>query len=322
MSATVSPLSTRFASAYIVTMRPYLLFVSGVTGIMGLSLGPGIGLGDTLLLGAVSFLSYGFGQALTDCFQLDTDRLSAPYRPLVQGLIRRRDVLTVSLAGLTLCGAILAAYFPGNLFLATLAVLGLATYTPFKRRWWAGPFYNAWIVTLLVVISYLAAMGNRAATAPAAGSHFVWMAVALALTFFGYANFVLTGYFKDISADRATGYATLPVRFGLRIAAAVSHVFAGASLAAGIAIVQRAPSAIALLFLVGGTAATLLGQFRLVRVRDERMAHRAIGPVVHAYLLLHAAVVVAAKPDWAIPLLVFYAAFGIVMRLRPMKEQI
>ena len=29
-----------------------------------------------------SFLAYGFGQALTDWFRRDTDRLSAPYRPL------------------------------------------------------------------------------------------------------------------------------------------------------------------------------------------------------------------------------------------------
>ena len=36
----------------------------------------------------------------------------------------------------------------------------------------------------------------------------------MAATFFGYANFVLAGYFKDIEADRATGYRTFPVVFG------------------------------------------------------------------------------------------------------------
>ncbi|MBM3297987.1 MAG: penicillin-binding protein 2, partial [Candidatus Aminicenantes bacterium] len=46
------------------------------------------------------FLSYGFGQALTDCFQTDTDSLSAPYRPLVRGTISRGQVLAVSLGGL------------------------------------------------------------------------------------------------------------------------------------------------------------------------------------------------------------------------------
>ena len=46
------------------------------------------------------FLGYGFGQALTDCFQTDTDKLSAPYRPLSQGVVSVRNVLAVSLGGL------------------------------------------------------------------------------------------------------------------------------------------------------------------------------------------------------------------------------
>ena len=40
-----------------------------------------------VLIGLAFFVSYGFGQALTDCFQTDTDALSAPYRPLVRGLV-------------------------------------------------------------------------------------------------------------------------------------------------------------------------------------------------------------------------------------------
>jgi len=33
---------TNFIKNYIITMRPYLLFVSGITGIAGLSLGEGL----------------------------------------------------------------------------------------------------------------------------------------------------------------------------------------------------------------------------------------------------------------------------------------
>lgn len=308
-------LSLEFIRAYIVTMRPYLLFVSGITGIAGLALGPAIALGDTLLLTAVFFLSYGFGQALTDCFQLDTDSLSSPYRPLVRGVIRRRHVLAVSLASLTLCGGIVVAYHRGNLLLAALTVLGLTTYTWFKRRWWAGPFYNAWIVALLVLMGRFAAGETASWWSPV-------IAGTLVTTFFGYANFVLTGYFKDVSADRATGYRTLPVVFGFGISRLASHAFAGVSAAACAAVVLGAPSGGALVFLSVGLAAILLGQLRLENVTHERAAHRAIGPVVHAYILLHAAIAAAAKPGWSVPLLLFYVAFALTMNRRPMREQI
>ena len=103
-----SPASPAFARAYLTTMRPYLLFVSGFTGLLGMALGSPLAAWPALALGAAFFLSYGFGQALTDCFQTDTDALSSPYRPLVRGEIARRDVLGVSLAGLLACVVVLS----------------------------------------------------------------------------------------------------------------------------------------------------------------------------------------------------------------------
>ena len=123
--------SLAFAKAYLVTMRPYLFFISGITGILGLALGPAVALAPAALLVVVFFFSYGFGQALTDCFQTDTDALSSPYRPLVQGTVKRGHVLAVSLAGLAATGVVLTASHPLNLPLVALAVAGLATYTWF-----------------------------------------------------------------------------------------------------------------------------------------------------------------------------------------------
>ena len=319
-------LSRGFLRDYVITMRPYLLFVSGITGIVGLALAPDIPLGSTLLLGLAFFLSYGFGQALTDCFQLDTDSLSAPYRPLVQGRIRRGDVMVVSLAGLTATGLLLAFYNRLSIPLAAIAIVGLVTYTSFKRRWWAGPFYNAWIVALLMVIAYLSALG-RSGAAPAAPAA---LAGTLLAVFFGYANFVLTGYYKDISADRATGYRTLPVLFGLKISSVVSDIFAFMTLL-GCAVVLygrlstvwlTTAGASAALFLIGGTVASVLAQVRIHAVKEETQAHRAIGPVVHAYILLLSGLAALQKPHWAPALLLFYVGFLIVIRRRPMREQI
>ena len=116
----------------------------------------------------------------------------------------------MSLIGLCLIGIILTAYSFMNLYLAAFATFGLATYTFFKKRWWAGPFYNAWIVSLLCLIAYVAGSGDAKIVLD---SKFY---LVLLVVFFGYANFVLTGYFKDISADRKTGYNTLLVVFGLK----------------------------------------------------------------------------------------------------------
>jgi len=316
-----------FARAYAVTMRPYLLFVSGATGLAGLALVPGVEPATVFPAGIVFFLSYGFGQALTDCFQLDTDSLSAPYRPMVQGVLDRRDVLLVSLLGLLVCGGVVVALHPMNAWLAGLAVIGLATYTWFKRRWWAGPIWNAAVVALLFLMGYAAGVGGSGNQA-AFGLGLLGSLIAV---FFGYANFVLTGYLKDISADRATGYRTLPVVFGLRTTRVVSDgcalLMLGGVVLAAQDILRAATGISAAMvlggaLLAGGAGAAALGQLRLRRVHSERNAFAAIVPVVHAYVLLLSGLAALAQPAWAIPLAGLYAAFVVVLRRRPMREQV
>jgi len=316
--------SADFLKAYITTMRPYLLFVSGITGIAGMSLIPELGAVKAILIFAASFLSYGFGQALTDCFQVDTDSLSSPYRPLTRGIVTRNQILIVSLLGLTCCTAVFAISNPVNLLLGCLAGLGLATYTPFKRRWWAGPFYNAWIVAVLSMIAFLCG-GQDLITV--FSSQFVWLAPVV---FFGYANFVLAGYFKDISADRPTGYRTLPVVFGRRVSAWVSDVFALLAVAFTTIAINQTKVRVHPPIMYGmgtgfgllGVVATILGQVRLHKVRTDEEAHRAISPVIHSYILLLACIALFQKPEWAFLLVVFYAGFILVMKARPARNQI
>ncbi len=325
-TAPFRPRTIDFWRAYGVHMRPYLLFVSGITGIAGLSYGAEIGTLSAAVLGLAFFLSYGFGQALTDCSQTDTDSISSPYRPLVQGILTREDVRYVSLAGLTLCGAVMVL---GNVLAAPLALLGivgLLTYTYFKRRWWAGPFYNAWIVAVVYLLGVLDG-------APSAGFSLLGQPAVLATAsavFFGYANFVLSGYFKDVPADRATGYNTLPVRYGLKVATLVSDGFALITLASfGVALnllavetYSSAQLATIVLFAGAGIFSTVLAQARLHNVADDKDAHRAINPVVHAYVLLLSAITATQQPSWALFLAAFYAAFVVTMRRRPEAQQI
>ena len=324
-AACAGVLSFSFWRLYLVEMRPYLMFLSAATGVAGVAFAPGVGPGDLFVLTILFFLAYGFGQALTDCFQTDTDVLSAPYRPLAQGRLRQRDVLIVSLTGLIAGGGVLAVYNPLNLALVAAGVAGLGTYTWFKRRWWGGPFYNAWIVADLFLIGYASGLGTSSASlewTPKLGA-------ALLTVFFAYANFVLAGYFKDVSADRASNYRTLPVVFGLRTSSFASDVLAvlallSCGLALGLILMPDPGSGflIAGTFVVGAAVWTVIGQFRLHAVKSEKEAHRAISPTVHAYILMLCAIAGANRPEWT-PLLVgLYAGFFIALAQRPMKEQI
>lgn len=205
-----------FARGYWTTLRPYLFPVSGAVGLTGLSLGDASPT-RTLAASVVFFVAYGLGQALTDLSQTDTDALSSPYRPLVRGDVTPRAVLLATLAGLASCGLLLFAFNPQSLAVVTLSVLGLATYTPMKRRFWAGPPWNSWIVALLPLLGVLID-GRPLVVALAEPA----VRLTMASAFFGYATFVLLGYLKDVEADRATGYRTVAVRFGRRACVAVS----------------------------------------------------------------------------------------------------
>jgi 4-hydroxybenzoate polyprenyltransferase len=314
--------SAAFARAYWITLRPYLFFISGASGAVGLAIYPNETTQNLVLAFAGFFFSYGLGQALTDVFQTDTDAISSPYRPLTQGIISKGQVLAVSLTGLGICAAVFVALNPWNVLFSGLGVAGLATYTYFKRRWWGGPFWNSWVVALLPFIGVLCsvpsldAVVHDEATWAAAGS-----------VFFSYAIFVLLGYFKDISADRATGYNTLPVVFGWRVSVYVSAAFlllATLSSALffrevatwnGLVIAPLTLSAVGLLLLA-------LAHFAMLRTRDEQDAHRSIALVVRGYTLLHAGEASAAKPDFIIPAVLFCALFEVTLRARPEQRQI
>jgi 4-hydroxybenzoate polyprenyltransferase len=307
-----------------ITMRPYLLFVSGITGVTGMALSSATDILPLLSIFTASFFAYGFGQALTDCFQTDTDAISAPYRPLVAGIVSRKAILVLSLAGLTACVVLFTINNPWNLAVGTAGGAGLATYTFFKRRWWGGPWYNAWIITALCLMGFLGANGSAPVTFPPP------FAPILCAVFFGYANFVLAGYFKDIEADASTGYNTIPVAFGRGKAAVISDVLAAAFLisavwACAVALIPIRPRAEhlgVLLFGVPGIIYLVVAQIQLHRNRTDREAYAPILRVVHAYILLLSALAALLRPGWTVFLVVHYACYIFVLSRRPEVSQI
>jgi len=315
-----------FWRSYVVTARPHLLFVSGAAGVLGLALAPKMTLAALVAASAVFFLVYGFGQALTDTTQVDTDSISAPYRPLCRGLVTPRQIAVVSLLGLALCAAVLVRLNVWTLAPAIAGVAGLATYTWFKRRWWAGPLYNSWIVALLPAMGFLCGSPD---TLTALTSYRLLLATVS--VFCSYGVFVLLGYLKDISADRATGYVTLPVRFGWRTSLVVSAAFTVLALIASALLVASASTSaeslgagglLARALWIAGVGSLLKAHVRLTRTEQETEAHEGIGWSVRGFVLLHFGEAACAMPALALPALGVFLLFELVLERRPERSQI
>ncbi len=314
--------SLGFWQAYVIHMRPYLLFVSGVAGTSGMAIAGNVADSPVRfgLAFAAFFLSYGFGQALTDCFQTDTDRLSASYRPLSQEVVSPKSVAIVSIVALVGTGVILIGLNVWNLPLVILSIAGLATYSFVKRHFWiAGPFYNAWIVMILPLMGYLSVSHD---SLPSLASKVYILGPLLLLTFFSYANFVLMGYLKDVSADRKTGYKTFPVRWGYTATVTFGDVFVVASIV--FCALSIGDNIVGLAFLVLGSLIALVGQgfAHVTADRSERNTAFPIAATVRSFLLWHFAIIASYLASGWVFCLGFYVAFELALSRRPDRAQI
>ena len=309
-----------FWKAYFIQMRPYLLFISGVVGAVGLIYGVdgNSDLTQIIFIFLALFLGYGFGQALTDCFQLDTDRLSAPYRPLSRGIIRVKETLIVSLGGLCLISFTLIYFNRWNILFCVLSIIGLATYTFFKKRYWMiGPFYNAWIVALLPIMGYLAMKeGNLSSLNNSK------LFLILGTSFFSYATFVLMGYLKDIKADSLSNYKTLPVVFGWNAAVWVSDIFILISIVLCWILVQY--SFLGMVILVIASIIAVYGQYyaHVTKEKTESNAAIPIASTVRSLILWHIALILSIAPEYSWVAIIFYLLFEYALKSRPEKSQI
>jgi 4-hydroxybenzoate polyprenyltransferase len=314
------PYTFSYWKAYFIQMRPYLLFVSGIAGWAGMSIvfQESFNL-QFYILGLISFfLAYGFGQALTDCFQMDTDSISAPSRPLSKGLIGVKAVMITSISGLIIVSAILVYINIWNVLICLLSIIGLATYSIVKKRYWfGGPFYNAWIVALLPIMGYISITGESIPDLSTPG-----LSQLVIMSFFSYASFVLIGYLKDISADRETGYRTLPVVFGWNTSVWINNIFIILSIAFCFSLVKNSILGITCMAMSSGIAISGQLYAHLTKIKEEHNAVFPITSTVRSFILWHIAVILTYYPEHSISVAIFYFLFEVALYLRPDKEQI
>jgi len=313
--------SWKFWRAFLIHMRPYLLFVSGIAGLSGMSVAnkQDIKPGVFLMAFIPFFLGYGFGQALTDCFQIDTDTISAPYRPLVKKEVSPKSVGIVSIAGLVLISISVIYLNYYNIIWGILSVTGLVTYTYFKKNiWYAGPFYNGWIVMLLPIMGYMAVSATD--LSGLLNRNILLLAL---LTLFAYANFVLIGYLKDISADKATQYRTFPVVFGWNKTIIIGYIFVIVSIITCFLLTGFQDTYSFPVFLIASIisiSGQLYGHFTKNKI--ETNTSIPISATVRSFILWHIAVILHFRQSWLLFLILFYGCFEIFLFTRPERKQI
>jgi 4-hydroxybenzoate polyprenyltransferase len=208
---------------------------------------------------------------------------------------------------------------PYNILWCVLTVLGLATYTYVKKNFWfAGPFYNGWIVMLLPLVGFMAISGRNYSVL-----HDLRIWLLCGLTLFSYANFVLIGYLKDITADRETGYMTFPVKYGWNATVWAGDGFVMAGMVFCYLLIGEGHW-IPVVGWIAGSLVAVSGQMtaHLIKDKVESNASYPIVATVRAFILWHIAVTVHFRPEWTLFGVFFYLAFEIILALRPEKEQI
>lgn len=313
-------------------MRPYLLFVSAMAGLLGQAFVPHPTPWVLWTTTFVLFWVYGFGQALTDVDQTDTDALSSPYRPLVSGTVRRDDVLFVSLSLLGICAVLLSFLSINALWIGGLQVIGLRAYTFFKRRWWAGPPWNSWIVACVALLGFAVHFPNVSLPSlfEIVGDRPDFVAAILCLSF-SYQVFVLIGYLKDVEADRATEYHTLAVAYGRKTTVLVSLLSGCLAVASALMAMAYIGEPLIMswngftmgsgLFLIGITE-MIRSHIRGWRVTEDQKAFPAVESSVRACLALTGALIAYQKTQLGFVAIGMMLGFELALRLRPFPSQV
>jgi 4-hydroxybenzoate polyprenyltransferase len=156
------------------------------------------------------------------------------------------------------------------------------------------------------------------------------LAMAMGSVFFSYAVFVIIGYLKDVEADRATGYETIVVRFGRRVAVGASAACLATATAFSLALLTASrpvaldhlPTLISVLLWSWGLLALVGAHARGLLVTRDDEAHPAVALSVRGYVALHLGEIAWVRPGLAVPALGLLLLFELALALRPSRSQI
>ena len=197
--------------SHLETMRPYTLLWCGLVSLVGASLRYGDipPLKTSLLVFFIPILGWIAGLYLADYYDKGLDAIQKPHRPIPSGRISPREALIVG-ASYALIGLGLTFLLPlmniALVFIAGILVLSYAKFT--KAKGLLGNFNRGAMTVITYLFGVVSIDSNT--TIPIA----IWLLSAV--FFFHDTNSNIIGAIRDVHGDKIGGYATTPVKYGIR----------------------------------------------------------------------------------------------------------
>lgn len=231
----------KFLKAYVKSMRLYYSFITGITGLIGLSyyqyklyisgnsISEDFFVSDTrqpslfqiLIIMLIIFLSWGINQIYNDYLGIKEDRINAPERPMVTGELN--PVKALILSTVLMLGALIITWFClGRDAVIPLAVgVGLNIVYEYAKSY--GVLANVVFGIMISMCAIYSFLASGASLSSALAPDFIILAFYLALL-----NGLMTfyTYFKDYEGDKQAGKKTVIVKMGLEKARDLSVVAA------------------------------------------------------------------------------------------------
>ena len=193
--------------AYVKSMRPYLFFLSGMAGWLGvLFSGATSSVGRTTVVLSVVFIGWGVNQVINDLLGLKEDKINAPHRPLITGELPIKQAVIFSIFFFVLGGLITFLLNPKALVLFILVFVLNIVYEYSKGVPILG---NVIFGVLLAPCVYYGAMCvNNKGLEILFDGRLTFIAIAVVLINSTVAFFT---YFKDFAGDKTAGKKTIVV---------------------------------------------------------------------------------------------------------------
>lgn len=204
-----------FAWAVARSLRPHYFVFPGAAALAGAAAAPRVhSLASVAIVSVATALSWGIGQLINDLVDVEADRIDAPHRAGVRGLLPEGPTVAVAiLLGLAVTIAV-ASVGPLALGLLVLSALLLLAYHPAKMLPGLGNLAHGALMGSVAALGFVAAAPDALfRSAGVVGVVAVFAAVYLE-----------ANYEKDAVGDRAAGYRTLAHVVGPRASALVRLV--------------------------------------------------------------------------------------------------
>jgi len=199
---------SKFIWAYLKSMRPYLFFVTGVAGWLGIVFsGVEANIFKQLVVLTVLFFSWGINQIINDYLGRKEDRINAPHRPMVSGELNVRYALVTTFILFVLGGIISFFLNPYALIIYLIGYIFNIIYEYLKGIPLLG---NIWFGILISVCPFYGALAvsKQSLYMVFTNRDLIFVSLFVALVFSTMTYFT---YYKDYYGDKVTGKKTLVV---------------------------------------------------------------------------------------------------------------